>query len=58
MSFILLIISILWRRQTHNFTCILGSGDFYGANDMINDDACARTFDDDLVAIYLGYYNV
>jgi hypothetical protein len=50
--------SILWRRRAHNSTYIMGVGDSHGANDVVNDNAGAETFDDDLVAMYLGYYDV
>ena len=51
-------VSILWRWRAHNFACIMGGSDSHGADGVVNDDASVRTFDDDLVAIYLGYYDV
>ena len=38
-SSILLSISILGRWWADSFACIMGGGDFYGANDVVNVDA-------------------
>jgi hypothetical protein len=60
-SFILLNVSILWRPWgggAHNSACTVGGGDSHGANGVVNDDAGAGTFDDDPMAMYLGYNNV
>jgi hypothetical protein len=46
------------ETAAYNSACIMGGGDFHGVNSVVNDDAGARTFDDDPVAMYLGYYNV
>jgi hypothetical protein len=34
----------------------MGGGDSHGAGDV--DDASTETLDDDLVAMYLGYYGI
>jgi hypothetical protein len=36
----------------------MGGGDSHSADNVVNDDAGAKTFDDNLVAMYLGYYVV
>ena len=36
----------------------MGGGDSRGVDNMVNDDVGAETFDDDPVAMYLGYYDI
>jgi hypothetical protein len=55
-SYILLSISILWRRRAHNFAYVMGGGDSHGTNDVV--DVGAETLDDDPVAMYIGYYDI
>jgi hypothetical protein len=45
-------------RGAHNYACTMGGGDSHGANGVVNDDVGAGTFDNNPVAMYLGYYNV
>jgi hypothetical protein len=33
----------------------MGNGDSHGANNVVNADAGVGTFDDDPIAMYLGY---
>jgi hypothetical protein len=54
-SSILLSISILWRQRTHNSSCIMGGGDSYGADNVV--DTGTEIVNDDLVAMYLDYYD-
>jgi hypothetical protein len=51
-------VSISWRRRAHDSTCIMGSGDSHGADDVVDVDASSRTLDDDSMSLYLGYYDV
>ena len=48
-------VSILQRRQAHNFTCI---SNFQGTDDIVDIDAGVETMDNDLMAMYLGYHDV
>ena len=36
----------------------MGCGESQGPNGVVNDDAGLKTFDDNSVAMYLGYYDV
>jgi hypothetical protein len=36
----------------------MGGGDLHGADNVVNDDAGTKTFDNDPMVMYLSYYNV